>query len=211
MMNATTDKQRAATRGRTQVERREEAEKRMLDAAVRLIAEKGFAGLTLNEVGEVAGYSRGLPAHYFGTKDALIAAVAEHLVRGFGERLRDQRLGRGLEAIIATVDFYLRLSIQNPLTIQAMLVVLTEATTNPDLFSGVAEVNRSSVDALTRNIRAGQKAGEIAAGIDAKSQAVLILGQLRGVLAQWLIDAESINIDRVRRQFLASLERSLAS
>lgn len=210
MMEASTERQRGVGKGRTQVERREEAERRMLDAAVLLIAGKGFAGLTLNEVGEAAGYSRGLPAHYFGTRDELIAAVAEHLVRRFGESLGRQEPRRGLSAILASVDFYLRGSAENPTAIRAMLAVLTEAMIHPDLFSSVSEVNRSSVDALTRDIRTGQKNGEIASDIDAKSQAILILGQLRGVLAQWLIDPENINIERVRREFLASLKRSLA-
>ena len=52
---------------RTQSDRRDTAEARILDAALRIVAERGTDGMTLAEVGEAAGYSRGLPAHYFGS------------------------------------------------------------------------------------------------------------------------------------------------
>ena len=94
---------------------------------------------------------------------------------------------------------------------RTLLVVLTEATSNPDLFPGIAELNRHAVDTFARDIKAGQKAGEIHADVHPKSQAVLILGQLRGVVAQWLVDPEAVNIDRVRTEFIVSLKRSLAS
>ena len=46
---------------RSQAQRRDEAERRLLSAAVRLVGERGLERITLAEVGEAAGYSRGLP------------------------------------------------------------------------------------------------------------------------------------------------------
>jgi len=60
---------------RTQHERREEAGRRILDSAMALVSEKGVAGMTLNEAGERAGYSRGLPAHHYGNKEGLLVAA----------------------------------------------------------------------------------------------------------------------------------------
>lgn len=210
-MNAVSVASAGTVKPRKQAERRKEAERRMLDAAVRLVAEKGFAGLTLNEVGEAAGYSRGLPAHYFGTKDNLIGAIAKHIVGGFGRLVRQEDKVPGLDTILWAVDLYLKTAAKEPIAMRTLLVVLTEATSNPDLFPGAAEVNRKAVDVFARDIRAGQKAGEIHPDVHPKSQAVLILGQLRGVVAQWLVDFENVNIDRVRTEFIASLKRSLAS
>lgn len=67
---------RASSLRRTQVERKDDSEQKMIDAAIRLIAKKGMEGLTLGAVGIEAGYSRGLPSHHFGTKAELIRAVA---------------------------------------------------------------------------------------------------------------------------------------
>ena len=51
---------------RSHAERREEAERRLLEAAMEIVAKRGTVRMTLAEVGEAAGYSRGLPAHRFG-------------------------------------------------------------------------------------------------------------------------------------------------
>ena len=73
-------------RRRTQEERREEAERRLLEAAVRIIGKTGVETFTLADVGEAAGYSRGLPAHYFETKSGLLAAVVRYLVDNYFHR-----------------------------------------------------------------------------------------------------------------------------
>src|SRR5262245_29958329 len=68
---------------RTQQQRRSEAEQGLITAAAEIIGESGPASLTLAKVGERAGYSHGLAAHYFGSKGALIARVAEAVSRQF--------------------------------------------------------------------------------------------------------------------------------
>ena len=51
----------------------------MLDAAEALFAEKGFDAVSLAEVGEEAGVSRGTPSYFFGSKGGLYRAVVERL------------------------------------------------------------------------------------------------------------------------------------
>jgi AcrR family transcriptional regulator len=58
--------------------RRPEARPReILDAALEVLAEAGFAGTTIAEVARRAGVSPGLVVHYYGTKADLFAAVIE--------------------------------------------------------------------------------------------------------------------------------------
>lgn len=57
---------------RTQVERRDEAERRILEAAALIVAENGLEAITLAEAGERAGYSRGLPSHYFKDRKSVV-------------------------------------------------------------------------------------------------------------------------------------------
>jgi len=63
----------------------------ILDAAERLLAERGPDEMTLERVGTAAGLSRGAPAYFFGSKAALQAAVLE--------RCRD-RLVRAVERAV---------------------------------------------------------------------------------------------------------------
>jgi AcrR family transcriptional regulator len=182
----------------------------MLQASVRILAEKGFASLTLNEVGEAAGYSRGLPGHYFGRRDELLLAVGRYIVSRFSKGLNRTPL-QGLDAILHTADYYLVSVGQDPVTMRALLVILTETTSHPDLFPALVELNRASIDSLAQHLLTGQQQGTVRADIDPVSQSVLILGQLRGVVAQWLIDPVTVDIERVRQALSVSLRRSLAA
>ncbi|MGH6625595.1 MAG: TetR/AcrR family transcriptional regulator, partial [Burkholderiaceae bacterium] len=73
---------------RTQAERTEETRRRILDAAVDVLATKGYAGFRTAEVAEAAGVSRGAQTHHFPSKDELIVAVVEHVFHRAAERGR---------------------------------------------------------------------------------------------------------------------------
>lgn len=66
---------------RTQSERSEAMRQRLVDAALKCLQTDGYAGTTVSRIIEVAGVSRGAPLHHFSSKNALIAAAAEQLVK----------------------------------------------------------------------------------------------------------------------------------
>lgn len=200
---------RSSAEPRTHAARREEAERAMLRAAVTLIAEKGIAGLTLNDVGEAAGYSRGLPAHYFGTRDQLVGAVARHMVQDFARGLARDEIAPGLDGILRACDAYLKTAAKDPTATRALMIVFAEATAQPGLFPDVTELTRRSIGGMTASIKAGQARGEIRRDIDPRAQGALILGQLRGVVAEWLMDPKLFSLERARSEMLAGLRRSL--
>lgn len=195
---------------RTHAERREEAERSLLQAAVRMVAEKGLERFTLSDVGEAAGYSRGLPRHYYGTKEDLIAAVAAHIIERYRESLDARTSTRtGLGGLLDGLAFYLDSAARGPGPSRALLVILSEALTKPSLVPSMARVTRASRKGLVKQIQAGIDAGEIRADIDPQTQAVLLLAQLRGIVTQWLIDPKGVDIKAARDELLASVERSL--
>ena len=54
----------------------------LLDAAEEVFAKRGFGGTALEDIAEVAGYTRGAIYSHFGTKEELFLAVTErHLLR----------------------------------------------------------------------------------------------------------------------------------
>ncbi len=196
----------------TQAQRREKAERKMLKAAVQLVTQKGLAGLTLNDVGEAAGYSRGLPAHYFGRKDTLIARLGQYIVDRYSiALLKDGSIhfDDGLDAIIKSADYYLQSVEADPTTMKALIVLLTEANNYPDLLPAIVELNNTSVKRFAEPIIYGQKKGDINPDLDTETQAMLILGQLRGTSAQWLLAPKTINMQKLRESMKLSLRRSL--
>ena len=64
---------------RTQAERTEDMRRRILDAAVDLLAQKGYAGFRTADVALAAGVSRGAQTHHFPSKDNLVVAVVAHV------------------------------------------------------------------------------------------------------------------------------------
>ncbi len=62
---------------RSQAERREGTRAGLLEAAERLIAERGFAAASLGEIAEAAGVSKGAVYHHFASKDELLLALLD--------------------------------------------------------------------------------------------------------------------------------------
>lgn len=60
---------------RTQQERTAESTRRLLAAAVELMAEKGFERTTAMEIGERAGYSRSMVRSRYGSKEGLLESL----------------------------------------------------------------------------------------------------------------------------------------
>jgi AcrR family transcriptional regulator len=62
-----------------QEERSAETRRRLMDAAVSSLHERGYAGTTTVEVAARAGVSRGAQLHHFPTKDELVVKALEHV------------------------------------------------------------------------------------------------------------------------------------
>ncbi|MGQ0619766.1 MAG: TetR/AcrR family transcriptional regulator [Panacagrimonas sp.] len=98
---------------RTQAERSDEMRGRVLTAAATVLRRKGYAGLRTDEVARVAKVSRGAQQYHFPTKDSLVLATAENLMREGLERGQARaRVARSggdpIEAIIQDcMDFFL--------------------------------------------------------------------------------------------------------
>ncbi len=194
---------------RTQEQRKLTAERRIINAAINIIARRGLAGLTLAAAGEEAGYSRGIASHHFGKKDDLLIAIVRQITGRFGHVLRRSSAElSGLPKLIELVKLYLTEVKNDSATVRALHLILTEAVNSPALAPALREANETSVKGIEKHIRDGIANGEIRADVEPHAQAVLVLAGLRGVLAQWLID-DSLDLDRIREEFVDSLLRSL--
>lgn len=197
--------------GRTHAERRRDAESAILQAALKIIATRGLEELTLAEAGEAAGYSRALPAHYFGNREALIVAVAEHVVQAYRRRFIAQDLAgdpKGLELLLAAVAFYIDDSRRSPARLRGFYEVLNAALKRPSIAPAIAKLNEESVATFERQMREAIALGEMRADVDPRSQAVMLMSVLRGIMSQWLVAPKTVDLDQVRDELLITLRRS---
>ena len=70
-----------ARASRTQGERSAAMQRRLLDATIEALYEKGYGGTTTLEVQQRAGVSRGALLHHYASRADLMVAAVEHLVR----------------------------------------------------------------------------------------------------------------------------------
>jgi AcrR family transcriptional regulator len=196
----------------TQAERRETAERAILEAAKTIVAERGLDALTLNEAGEAAGYSRALPAHYFGSKKALVSALADHILASYALRVR-AAVGpaeEGLERLCERVAFYVDDGIRDPVSLRAFMGILSAGTSHSELAPIVGRLTRESIDGLANLIKRARDIGEIRADARPRAEASIILASMRGVMFQWLINPDHVALSRVRDALTTNIRKSLA-
>lgn len=83
----------------------------ILDAAEELFAERGYEAVSLQEIGDAAGLSRGAPSYFFGSKQDLSVAVLE---RVFADR--EEATRRAFEPVRAWSGSARAGSLRQPLT-----------------------------------------------------------------------------------------------
>ena len=174
---------------RTQAQRTALSDARMLDAAVGLIVEKGADGTTLKEVGEFAGYSRGLAGYRFGSKANLfsyiVRSVGEEWLRELGQAVENKV---GIEAIIAAADAHYHFVLQAADRIRAFYI-LWFISIGPDVefkqvIAHVHERRQKDVEAW---IESGVAAGKVRKDIDVRVIADQFCAAIIGIVYQWLV------------------------
>src|SRR3954452_10322451 len=126
----------------TQAERTASTRARLLDAALDVLTEQGYAATTTVEVAKRAGVSRGAQLHHFPTKAELLAAAVEHL---YARRRAEYRaavaaMPDGVDRIDSSVD--LLWSMFSGPTFPAWLELQVATRTDDELRPLVTELNR---------------------------------------------------------------------
>jgi AcrR family transcriptional regulator len=198
----------SSIRRRTQRERRETSHRRMLDAAVKLIERQGSSRTTLAQIGELSGYSYGLVSHRFGSKEALVRAVTRQLQLSFARHEMGEldRLS-GLNALVVVAQRYVRAAAAR--NRNALYVLIGEALGPvPEIRAEMAAADRNFRLAMRGYIQQGIKAGEIRADIEPDAQASLLVGTLRGLAFQRLLDPAAFDLEAVCTELKTNLEKT---
>ena len=194
---------------RTQAERRAETERRLIDATMEIIAGAGVRAVTMAAVGEAAGYSRGIVNHQFGTRDGLMAAVANVAQARFSPVTGGLR---GRERVLADVTAYLTALKTGAQDARVFLRLWIAAIGGEE--PGLREVFVAR-DAFFRDhvaaaVAEGIEDGTVRSDVDAAAAAFAIVGQLRGISLQLQLAPESVDLDALSAEVREWLDRALA-
>jgi len=134
---------------------------RIVDAARAIIAARGIAGATFDQVARGAGVSRGLLHYYFGTKERLLVEVVRRECE-----VRNAALEAAIEAadspegvLEALVGSFEELLDHGPTTVVMLHEMITLAQRNAEIAAEVAELGRRTRAQLADALRAKDQDG----------------------------------------------------
>ena len=189
-------------RPRTPEVRRAEAEQRLIVAAADLVGELGPSKVTLANVGERAGFSRGLATHHFGSKGALM----QRLVDAVTHQFRDAMFDRGgaddlITELRALIGIYFDVVTDLQPVNRARLVLWADSVANPDedTRARMVAADREFREEIEKRIRVAVTAGQVPDTVHPQGLATLIVAMLRGVALQSLID-DHVDLEAARTE-----------
>lgn len=160
------------------IERREQ----ILDAALQVIAERGYRATSVSELAAAVGLSQTGILHYFGSKEELFIAVL---------RKRDElavAAPRGRHPVEAFVDV-MRKNAEVPGLVELYAYMSVEAS-NPQHPAHQFMLDRYRIltELLAGALRAMQDSGSLAPDIDVTSTATALVALADGLQVRWLLD-----------------------
>lgn len=187
-------------------EQSELSRERLIEAATRLFAERGYRDASVQAIGEAAGISRGSIFWHFGSKEGLLSAVAEEAFRRWENETLVAEVGeaRGVEAMRRALDSHRRFLTGDREMLRLFYVLMFEALgPRAELAERFARLH----DRLRERGRAWLAASDVRPDLDPETAAMLITGALGGLAYQHLLDPRAVDLDRA----YADLERMLAA
>ncbi len=159
----------------------------MVRATYRLIGERGMHRVSLQEIAQAAGVSKGLVPYYFKTKENLILATMRWVLFQVSERIGQAIAGTETprERLIALLDAIWA----EPAANRRYYVVyldLVEYAAREHRFGELSQTFRETVNALYAGvIRAGAETGDFRAS-DPDEAAAAMRALVEGFFLQWL-------------------------
>jgi AcrR family transcriptional regulator len=165
---------------------RKVSDQEVFAAAYRAMQRLGPGELTLAEIGAEAGVTAGALAQRFGSKRALLLALAEGAAASAGDLLRGMRTTHRspLGAVRAYAECVAQLA-SSPAALARNLAYLQIDLADPDFRAHLALQGRATREALLELIQEAEAVGELARGTDTRAVARTVEVALNGALLTW--------------------------
>lgn len=177
---------------------------RVLEAALDVLKTDGYGGLTNSKVAARSGQNGALIGYHFGSKDGLVAAVAQEvsaaitreLLEGIGEPRTVEDVARGV------VDGIGRIMARDEGLARLYFDLASHSVVEPEVRAIIAEMKQGYRDVL-RGLLARVKDGPKRSS-DAEAAAVYLMAAVEGLALEQLERGESPALKRAREMFVRS-------
>ncbi|MCA6091305.1 TetR family transcriptional regulator [Streptomyces sp. SCA3-4] len=164
-------------------------------AVWRVLAAKGFGGLTLRAVAAEMGVSTGLLMHYFPAKRALVVHALELLEKSSADRPRRARPQEGLAALRVLLLDTLPIGRDNTARNRIWVSSWDLALADEGLCADQGERYVRMRAALRPHLEAARALGEIPATADVDHLAAAAVAFVHGLVVQALFDPQRFSAD----------------
>lgn len=166
-------------------DRQADRRRQILEAAVKVFAQKGFHASRVGDIAEEAGIAYGLVYHYFESKEDLLETIFRTTWTEMLARVHEVEQAKvpAAEAVRQVTALILRTWRRDP---DLVRVLVREVTRNQHVQREVEEIT-SAMEALERIVRKGQESGEFRTDLDARLAAAIFYGALEEVLSGWVL------------------------
>jgi AcrR family transcriptional regulator len=196
---------------RTQAERRANSERRLLQASAELIVERGLELTSLADIGSRAGASHAAVNHRFGSKDELVDRLIEEAGAHYAATAR-RRIGglTGIDALLELCALYLDL-VDGPDPIGRVHVVLwSEAVAHAaERRAAHLDWDRRLRDFIATLIEDAIAEGTVDPQLPVDAVAISIVGSLRGIAMQLLLDPDQTDLHLAQRTLAVMVRDAL--
>jgi TetR/AcrR family transcriptional regulator, fatty acid metabolism regulator protein len=170
---------------------------RLLQAAVRVFARKGFHGARVGDVAAEAGVAHGLVYHYFSSKDELLETIFRDTWTALLAAMREVEDGddSAREQLRKVGAIVLRTWTRDP---DLVRVLVNEVTRGPQLQREIAEI-RQAFRAIERIVASGQERGQLRRGLDPRLAAFVFYGALEEILTGWILGELDADVAEAER------------
>lgn len=190
--------------------RRELVENEMYEHAIRLFAERGFAGTSLQDIADALGITRPALYYYVKSKDELLARLAADVAGGSAAQITELAARPDLDAV-GKLREIVRLTALRQATQpeRFRLLIRSEAELPAELSDAYDASRRAVLRAVTGVIEEGIRAGRFRP-VDARIAALGVIGMWNWV-AWWFRpgrDSADAVADQLADMAIAALQRA---
>ena len=197
----------------TQISKEESRKNQILDAALEVVVEKGYADCRMDDIVETSGLSKGTIYWYYKSKKEVFLSLINHWVNKFGVTLNhiveeDLSASDQLHELFA---FFLDIYENKPDVLKAELEFWALASRDSDFRKKTQAVYHELLELIEAIVSKGVEAGEFK-NVEIKVAALSIMVNIEGIIWFALFDANGIKarhyIETISDFILAGLTKN---
>lgn len=187
--------------------------RQIIEAAVAVMAEKGWAETSIDEATRRAEVSRGLVSYHFKDKADLLSGVLARCQEIFNESVAEG-VADSEDPVVQmrrVLEISVDLAVVNPVPYEVFVQFTASAKRDPRLGEEIRALWDGFRKYTARAIEAGQRKGVFRADIDPMVAATRQIGAVTGIALQWLLEPGAFDFPATKRETVDMLMRALVA